>query len=81
MASITIRRLDDKLKAKLRVRAAEHGRSMEAEAREILKTSLNAKPETGLDLYRAIRRYVEPLGGIELKLPPRRPIRRPPTFE
>ena len=81
MASITIRRLDDSLKAKLRVRAAQHGRSMEEEAREILTQSLTTKAETGLDLYRAIRRHVEPLGGIELELPPRRPIRRPPTFE
>ena len=37
MASITIRNLDDDLKQRLRVRAAEHGRSMEEEAREILR--------------------------------------------
>ena len=34
MGSITIRNLDDTLKRRLRVRAAEHGRSMEEEVRE-----------------------------------------------
>ena len=37
MASITIRNLDDDVKRRLRIRAAEHGRSMEEEAREILR--------------------------------------------
>ncbi|MBZ5601467.1 MAG: plasmid stabilization protein [Acidobacteriia bacterium] len=80
MASITIRKLDDSVKAKLRIRAAKHGRSMEEEAREILTKGLKEKPQTGLDLYTAIRRHIEPLGGVELELPPRRPIRRPPLF-
>ena len=39
------------------------------------------EPATGEDLYRAIRARVEPLGGIELELPPREPIREPPRFE
>ena len=37
MASITIRNLDDDIKHRLRVRTAEHGRSMEEEARDILR--------------------------------------------
>ena len=41
MASITIRNLDDELKGRLRVQAAFHGRSMEDEARDILRSSLN----------------------------------------
>ena len=41
MASITIRNLDDNIKAKLRIQAAQHGLSMEQEAREILRTSLD----------------------------------------
>ena len=44
MASIVIRRLDDSVKARLRLRAAEHGRSMEEEAREILKSALTPLP-------------------------------------
>jgi len=80
VASITIRRLDDSLKAKLRVRAASHGRSMEEEAREILKASLASKVTARLNLAEAMRRYVEPFGGVELALPPRQPVRRLPKL-
>ena len=69
MASITIRRLDDSVKMKLRLRAASHGRSMEEEAREILKAGLTAKGLPRLNLAESIRRYVEPLGGVELAIP------------
>ena len=81
MASITIRRLGDKVKAKLQVRAARHGRSMEAEAREILKAGLREKDAPQLNLAQAIRRHFEPLGGVELDIPPRQPIRQPPNFD
>jgi len=37
MATMTIHNLDDGLKLRLRVRAAMHGRSMEEDAREILR--------------------------------------------
>jgi hypothetical protein len=40
MSSITIRNLDPALKERLRVRAAEHGHSMEAEVRQILQSAL-----------------------------------------
>jgi len=80
MASITIRRLDDALKARLRVRAARHGRSMEQEAREILRERLSADTAHGPNLADSIRRRVAPLGGIELDLPVRSPVRRPPSF-
>ncbi len=79
MATITIRRLDEETKARLRLRAAAHQHSMEEEARTILRTAL-LQPETpsSRDLATAIRRRLEPLGGIELELPPREPIRDPP---
>ena len=80
MASITIRRLDDGVKAKLRVRAARHGRSMEEEAREILKAGVAAKPAPKLNLADSIRRRFAPLGGVELTIPPRDPMRRPPNL-
>ncbi|MGH9558202.1 MAG: FitA-like ribbon-helix-helix domain-containing protein [Bryobacteraceae bacterium] len=80
MASITIRKLDDSVKMRLRVRAARHGRSMEEEAREILKSGLKAEPEKRLNLADAIRRHIEPFGGVELELPPRKPIRKPPKL-
>jgi len=45
MASITIRQLDESIKQKLRLRAVENGRSMEAEARTIF-TALFAEKQT-----------------------------------
>jgi len=79
MASITIRRLDEGLKARLRVRAARHGRSMEEEARHILKAGL-AEAARGPNLAEAIRRRVAPLGGVELQIPARQRVRRPPAL-
>ena len=80
MASITIRNLDDALKRRLRVRAAEHGRSMEEEVREILRQAIGgtAPPR---DLGRAIHERFAAIGGVELELPARDPMREPPTFE
>ena len=43
VATLTIRQLDDRTHARLRSRAAEHGRSVEAEVRDILEQA--AKPE------------------------------------
>lgn len=80
MASITIRNLDDDMKERLRRRAAILGHSMEEEARQILRAALVEREPT-LDLAAAIRALVEPLGGIELELPPRTPGRAPPDFE
>jgi antitoxin FitA len=81
MASITIRNLEDGLKRRLRVRAAQHGRSMEDEARTILRTALAEKVPASSNLYDAIRRRIEPLGGVELKIPRRKAMREPPRFE
>lgn len=81
MASITIRRLEDATKERLRVRASRHGHSMEEEAREILKAAVASGGGSGGNLAQAIRRRFAPLGGVELDLPPREPIREPPTFE
>ena len=63
MASITIRKLDEMLKRKLRVRAARHGRSMEEEARQILRAGLTEKTQKPKNFYEAIRRHIAPLGG------------------
>jgi len=81
MASITIRRLDDGIKARLRTRAAQQGHSMEEEARRILLRALSDQPSERENLYAAIRRRIEPLGGVELELPPREKGREPPTFD
>lgn len=77
MASITIRQLEESTKRKLRMRAASHGRSMEQEAREILKAALSQADEQPTDLGKAIRDIFAPLGGVELQIPPRGPIRDP----
>jgi len=74
MASITIRRLEESTKRKLRIRAAQHGRSMEQEAREILKAELGKPQEPPKDLGKAIRDLFAPYGGVELNIPPREPI-------
>ena len=78
MASITIRHLDDTVKAQLRMRAARHGRSMEEEAREILKASVSGQAAPKLNFAASIRRHIEPLGGVELTLPRREAIYRSP---
>jgi plasmid stability protein len=54
---------------------------MEAEAREILKAGVRKKDAIQLGLGAAIRRHFEPLGGVELEIPPREPIRKPPNFD
>jgi antitoxin FitA len=80
MSSITIRNLDDGVKRRLRLRAAERNRSMEEEARDILRRALAEQPKVPGNLADAIREIIEPLGGVELELPPRGPLRDPPDF-
>jgi plasmid stability protein len=81
MASITIRRLEDATKERLRIRASRHGRSMEEEAREILRTVLRANAGPERNLADSIRRRFAPLGGINLPSLPRDPNRPPPNFD
>jgi len=81
MASITIRNLDDALKRKLRLRAAYRNHSMEDEARDILRATLAEETSSNGNLADAMRRRFEPLGGVDLALPPRAPLREPPDFE
>ena len=80
MATITVRRLGADTKARLRVRAAHHGRSMEAEAREILREALASEKTDERNLAESIRARIAPLGGVNLPHLPRDPMRRPPRF-
>jgi len=83
MSSITIEDVDEDLRRRLQRRAANHGRSVEVEARDILRSALAAEekgPAPG-NLAEAIRAIVEPLGGVELDIPPRGPVRNLPRFE
>ncbi len=81
MASITIRNLEDSLKSRLRVQAAFHGRSMEDEARDILRSALNREPSLPGKLAASIRARFAPFGGVELPTIPREPLREPPSFD
>jgi plasmid stability protein len=84
MATLTIRNVHPDVQKRLRVRAAQNGRSMQAELRQILKDAVGPNGEAEKDevnLAEAIRRIFEPLGGVELELPPRGPGRRPPNFD
>ena len=80
MASITIRNLADDVKTRLRVRAAEHHRSMEEEARVILRDAVNGGREGIRDLAAFTRECFAPVGGVELEPPPQGPMRGPPEF-
>ncbi len=81
MTTLTIRNVDTTVKERLRVRAAQHGRSMEAELRAILNEALASAGRREPNLAEAIRRRVAPLGGVELEPHPPVPIATPPGFE
>jgi antitoxin FitA len=82
VATLTIRNLDQAVKERLRVRAAEHGHSMEAEARRILQTALVEPPgPVERNLYERVHARFAALGGVDLELPPRDPGRDPPRFD
>jgi len=80
MATLTIRQLDEKTKSKLRVRAAHHNRSMEEEAREILRAALTYSSPAGPNLGEAIQRRFAKFGGVDIELPDRGAIRQTPDF-
>jgi antitoxin FitA len=81
MSSITIRNLEESVKRRLRMRAARHGCSMEEEARHILRAALAQNTERPANLFQVIRRRIAPMGGVELNLPAREPMREPPRFK
>ncbi len=81
MAALVIRKLDDRLKSRLRVQAAHHGRSMEEEAREILRSALSHSTVQHENIADAIRRRFAPLGGVELPAIERDQPRRAPDFK
>jgi plasmid stability protein len=68
MSALLIRRIDDKLKRALRLRAAENGRSMEEEMRQILRTALGVpspedEHERRLEELEALAKVRYPTGG------------------
>ena len=80
MRSIAVHNLDDHLWKRLRTRAAEHGRSTEEEVRIILRQAVFKDGPGSRNLAAITRECFAPLGGMELELPPRGPMREPPDF-
>ena len=83
MATLTIRNLDERTKAQLRIQAARHGRSMEEEARTILRAAIQARQPaaTAQGLASRIHAHFAQLGGVELELPARVSQPVPPQFD
>ena len=82
MTTLTIRNFHAGLKERLRMRAARHGRSMEAEARSILSEAVAGdRDQSEPNLAEAIRRRFAPLGGVDLDLPPAQFVDAPPSFD
>lgn len=79
MASLTIRNIDDTLKERLRVRAAQNGHSMEEEARVILRQAVGGI--TGAALWTLSRQLFDGERGVDLNLPARGGDREPPGFD
>lgn len=77
MASITVRNLEESTKRKLKIRAAMNGRSMEHEAREILKSVLAQTAKKHANIADRIREIFAPLGGVELERIPKESVRDP----
>lgn len=81
MSVITIRNIDPEMKRQLRQRAAAAGRSMEEEARRILRAELAVDSAEAPDLYQRIRRHLDEFGGVDLPIPGREPMRDPPGVD
>ncbi len=79
MSTLTVRKLVDDTKERLPIRAAQHGRSMEAEAREILRGSLASARPRGIGSR--IHQRLVGLGLDEIGFPPRTELTRAADFE
>lgn len=79
MASLTLHNIDDSMKTKLRIIAAANNRSMEEEARQILKYHLLRQKSTRGIGTRIAGRFAES-GGVDLPEPARSVPRQAPDF-
>ncbi len=81
MGTLTIRNLEDPLKSRLRMRAAARNRSMEEEARQILRAALQEPLVRTLDLGTRIRARFAALGDVQLPIETRQTLREPPELD
>ncbi len=81
MTTLTVRNIEDDLKSRLRVRAAERGHSMEEEVRSILRSALHRENAPAKGLGTAIHELFKPFGGVDLDIPQREPMRELPRFD
>lgn len=81
VAVMTIRNIDDAIKNRLRVRAAMRGRSMEDEARDILRSALSTEVPRPRHLGHAVVERFAPMGGVDLPEVKREAIRAPVDFD
>lgn len=77
MAAISVRDLDEDVASRLKVRAARHGRSMEAEVRAILTDAVAGGEDEQTNLAQAVRERFAAIGGVELETPLRKEVPRP----
>lgn len=71
MAAISVRDLDEDVAARLKVRAARHGRSMEAEVRAILTDAVTTPDDGRPNLAKAMHERFAAIGGADVQVPPR----------
>lgn len=80
MGSITVRNLDESIKAGLRLRAASHGWSMEQEVRDILQRTLQPEQAQATSFAERVNQRFKGLGAEQMPVPQRQPARLPPDF-
>jgi plasmid stability protein len=70
MVAVSVRDLDESVRERLRIRAAKHGRSMEAEIRAILTQAVSSTDEQSGLAQSLLARFGE-LGGVDFEPPSR----------
>ncbi|MDJ0661410.1 MAG: hypothetical protein QNJ42_18255 [Crocosphaera sp.] len=81
MNPLILDNLDENLQASLERQAEKNGRSLEEEAKEILRTALIENPTSETNLAFTIRKRFAEIGDFDIPTITRDPIREPPNFE
>ena len=79
MAVVTVRNLPEETHRALKLRAAQHGRSTEAEIREILEDAV--RPETRVKIGSELAAFGQGFGGVDLEISRDQTPTEPATFE